>query len=196
MSSSNCVSVIRRVGSALAIICEMMLGTTSAFAQAPREASAAQPAARPEFTTASFGDWVLRCTQPEGRAKNCEIAQSLNAQGQVVAQFALGRTEAGQPLRLTLVIPPNVMLDTPPRLIPNVVGNDQRTPLDLTWRRCFPNLCLADLAPSEALLQQFRRSSESAQVKFVSGEGRESTLPLSLRGISAALDALAREVGR
>ncbi|MCA3586201.1 MAG: invasion associated locus B family protein [Methylocystis sp.] len=59
------------------------------------------PAARPEFTRTGFGDWVLRCTQPDRRAKNCEIAQSINAQGQVVAQFALGRTEAGQPIRLT-----------------------------------------------------------------------------------------------
>ena len=170
------------------------------LAQAPREAptapSTAQPAARPEFTTAGFGDWVLRCSQPEGRAKNCEIVQSLNAQGQVVAQFALGRAEAGQPLRLTLAIPPNVALDTPPRLVPNAAGNDARAVVDLAWRRCFPNICLADVAPSDALLQQFRRQTENAQVRFVSGEGRENTLPLSLRGLAAALDALARETGR
>ncbi|MCZ8173216.1 MAG: invasion associated locus B family protein [Brevundimonas sp.] len=167
-----------------------------ALAQAPREAPAAQPSSRPEFTTAGFGDWILRCTQPEGRAKNCEIVQSLNVQGQVVAQFALGRPEAGQPLRLTLAIPPNVALDTPPRLVPNAAGNDARGVLDLAWRRCLPTVCLADLAPSDALLQQFRRQNENAQVRFVSGEGRENTLPMSLRGISAALDALAREMGR
>jgi invasion protein IalB len=101
----------------------LLLGLTLAgpvLAQAPPEApaapSTAQPGARPEFTTAGFGDWVLRCTQPEGRARNCEIVQSLNTQGQMVAQFALGRAEAGQPLRLTLAILPNVTLDTPPRL--------------------------------------------------------------------------------
>jgi invasion protein IalB len=55
---------------------------------------------------------------------------------------------------------------------------------------------LADTAPSEALLQQLRRQNEAAQVRFVSGEGRENTLPLSLRGIAAALDAFAREAGR
>ena len=170
------------------------------LAQAPREApaapSTAQPGTRPEFTTAGFGDWVLRCSQPEGRAKNCEIVQSLNAQGQVVAQFALGRAEAGQPLRLTLAIPPNVAIDTPPRLVPNAAANDARAVVDLAWRRCFPNICLADVAPSDALLQQFRRQTENAQVRFVSGEGRENTLPLSLRGLAAALDALARETGR
>ena len=181
----------------------LLLGLTLAgpvLAQAPREApaapSTAQPGTRPEFTTAGFGDWVLRCSQPEGRAKNCEIVQSLNAQGQVVAQFALGRAEAGQPLRLTLAIPPNVALDTPPRLVPNAAGNDARAVVDLAWRRCFPNICLADVAPSDALLQQFRRQTENAQVRFVSGEGRENTLPLSLRGLAAALDALARETGR
>ncbi|MFN6265192.1 MAG: invasion associated locus B family protein [Alphaproteobacteria bacterium] len=181
----------------------MLLGLTLAgpvLAQAPREAPAApptaQPGARPEFTTAGFGDWVLRCTQPEGRAKNCEIVQSLNAQGQVVAQFALGRAEAGQPLRLTLAIPPNLAIDTPPRLVPNAAANDARVVVDLVWRRCFPNICLADVAPSDALLQQFRRQTENAQVRFVSGEGRENTLPLSLRGLAAALDALARETAR
>ena len=181
----------------------LLLGLTLAspvLAQAPREApaapSTAQPAARPEFTTAGFGDWVLRCTQPEGRAKNCEIVQSINAQGQVVAQFALGRAEAGQPIRLTLAVPPNLALDTPPRLLPNATVTDGRGMVDLVWRRCFPTICLADTAPSEALLQQLRRQNEAAQVRFVSGEGRENTLPLSLRGIAAALDALAREAGR
>ena len=181
----------------------LLLGLTLAgpvLAQAPREVpaapSTAQPGTRPEFTTAGFGDWVLRCSQPEGRAKNCEIVQSLNAQGQVVAQFALGRAEAGQPLRLTLALPPNLAIDTPPRLVPNAAANDARAVVDLVWRRCFPNICLADVAPSDALLQQFRRQTENAQVRFVSGEGRENTLPLSLRGLAAALDALARETGR
>jgi invasion protein IalB len=181
----------------------LLLGLTLAspvLAQAPREApaapSTAQPAARPEFTTAGFGDWVLRCTQPEGRAKNCEIVQSINAQGQVVAQFALGRAEAGQPIRLTLAVPPNLALDTPPRLVPNATANDARNVVDLVWRRCFPTICLADTALSEALLQQFGRQNEAAQMRFVSGDGRENALPLSLRGLAVALDALARETGR
>jgi invasion protein IalB len=169
-----------------------LLLASPALAQAPREA----PAARPEFTTAGFGDWVLRCTQPEGRAKNCEIVQSINAQGQVVAQFALGRPEAGQPIRLTLAAPPNLELDTPPRLLPNATANDARGAVELVWRRCFPTICLADMVPSDALLQQFRRQNEAALMKFVSGDGRENALPLSLRGIAAALDALAREAGR
>lgn len=193
MRNSHLGDALRRAG--LAVLLGPLLWG-SAFAQAPREAPAAATAARPEFTTAGFGDWILRCTQPEGRAKNCEIVQSLNAQGQVVAQFALGRPEAGQPLRLTLAIPPNVALDTPPRLVPIAAGADARGVLDLAWRRCLPTVCLADLAPSEALLQQFRRQTENAQVRFVSGEGRENTLPLSLRGLAAALDALARETGR
>ena len=193
MRNSHLGNALRSAG--LAVLLGPLLWG-SAFAQAPREAPAAATAARPEFTTAGFGDWILRCTHPEGRAKNCELVQSLNAQGQVVAQFALGRPEAGQPLRLTLAIPPNVALDTPPRLVPIAAGADARGVLDLVWRRCFPNICLADVAPSDALLQQFRRQTENAQVRFVSGEGRENTLPLSLRGLAAALDALARETGR
>jgi invasion protein IalB len=81
-------------------------------------------------------------------------------------------------------------------LVPNAAGNDARAMVDLVWRRCFPTLCLADLAPSDALLQQFRRQNENAQVRFVSGGGRDNTLPLSLRGLAAALDALARETGQ
>jgi invasion protein IalB len=197
MPNSHGDASLRMTG--LTLVLGVMLAGP-ALAQATREAqpapSNAPPAARPEFTTAGFGDWVLRCTQPEGRAKNCEIVQSINAQGQAVAQFALGRAEAGQPIRLTLAVPPNLALDTPPRLVPNATVTDGRGVVDLVWRRCFPTICLADTAPSEALLQQFRRQNEAAQVRFVSGEGRENTLPLSLRGIAAALDALARETAR
>ena len=165
---------------------------TGGNAQAP---SNAQPGGRPEFTAAGFGDWVLRCTQPEGQPKNCEIMQSLNAQGQTVAQFAIGRAAPAQPLRLTLAVPPNVALDTQPRLLAVAAGSEARG-VEFTWRRCFPAACLADMAPTEALLQQLRRQSESAQIKFTSGEGRENTLPLSVRGLSGALDALARELSR
>lgn len=193
MHRNKASAAMRMMGAALL---GMMLAGP-ALAQAPREAPTAQPSPRPEFTTAGFGDWVLQCNQPEGRPKNCEIIQSLNnAQGQVVAQFAIGRTEAGQPLRLTLVVPPNVTLDTPPRLVPNAAGNGARGVVDMVWRRCFPNRCLADMAPSEALLQQFRRQTDTPQARFLSGEGQASTLPLSLRGIAGALDALAREAGR
>ena len=193
MSNNHLVAAVRKMG--LVLLLGLMLGG-SALAQTAREAPAPQPNTRPEFTTAGFGDWVLRCTQPEGRAKSCEVVQSINAQGQVVAQFALGRTEAGQPIRLTLAVPPNLALDTPPRLVPNATATDARGAVDMVWRRCFPAVCLADMAPSEALLQQFRRQNEAAQMRFVSGDGRENVLPLSLRGISAALDALAREAGR
>ena len=112
-----------------------------------------------------------------------------------IARSRFRRSLTAQPLRLTLAVPPNVALDTQPRLLAVAAGNEARG-VEFTWRRCFPAACLADMAPSDALLQQLRRQSESAQIKFTSGEGRENTLPLSLRGLSGALDALAREIGR
>jgi invasion protein IalB len=175
-------------------------GPAAAQPAAPKPASPATPAAQPvsaepSSTTASFGDWTLRCQRASDAAKSgriCEVAQVLQAQGQQtpIAQVALGRLAAGEPLRVTAVMPVSVSF---PSSVQIVMGEKDAKPLDLPWRRCIPGGCFADAAPGEDLIRQWRKASEPGRIVFKDAAGRELALPLSTRGLDQAVEALAKE---
>ena len=66
---------------------------------------------QPDNTTASYGDWVLRCQQSVA-ARLCEIVQTLEQQGQrgPIALVAIGRPVKGEPIKLVIQVPPNLAL--------------------------------------------------------------------------------------
>src|SRR6516165_7519320 len=76
----------------------------------------------PQSTTASFGDWVVRCRridQAPGNATACEVAQTLQAQGQgPVAEIALGQppgkdSTTKERMRVVVLLPNNVTFSGP-----------------------------------------------------------------------------------
>lgn len=149
----------------------------------------------PNATTAAFGDWVLRCArQGEGAQvqRVCEVAQTVQVQGQQgpLAQVAIGRLQKAAPLKMTVILPSNVSFPSSVS-----VGGDEkdRSNIDLPWRRCVPGACIADGEPAAAALQQLRARTEPGRVAFKDAGGRDVAVPLSLRGLPQALDALARE---
>lgn len=145
----------------------------------------------PQQTTASFGDWTLRCTRTAAAAQTCEVVQGISSQDRTVAQVALGRPSKGQPLQLTILVPASVTFGTTPALS---LARDGEAPImDLTWRRCLPGGCLADGAVSEDALRRVRGWTEPARVTFTDGTGRIVALPFSPRGLTQALDALAKD---
>jgi invasion protein IalB len=162
---------------------------TPAPAAAP---AAAAPAASndPAQTTATYGDWVLRCVHPEKGPNVCELVQSMVVQGQQqpVAQVAVGYDKGD--MRLTLLVPPAISLVHGPLLgVPGAT-----TPhYDLAWRRCLPNGCFADVAVGPELLKTLRGRTDPMQLSFKDAAERDVNLPLSMRGLVAALDALAKE---
>src|SRR4029077_15959866 len=86
-------------------------------AQSPATAPTSTPVGpEPQSTTATFGDWVLRCTReapPDRPQRVCEVAQTLGVKGQgVVAQIALRRLSPKEPMRMTIVLPTNVSLSS------------------------------------------------------------------------------------
>ncbi|WP_376090082.1 invasion associated locus B family protein [Roseomonas sp. CCTCC AB2023176] len=155
--------------------------------QAPAEAPPAAGANEPERTTASFGDWILRCERPAGGQALCEAAQIVSANNQAVAQFAFARPGRGEPLRLTVLVPHNVGFGAAPRLA--APDGTSVPPVELAWRRCLPVGCLAD-APAGDAVARLRTRTEQMRLTFQDGAGREIALPFSPRGLSAALDAL------
>ena len=173
----------------------MCLLAETAFAQAPKEAPKPAPSvsAVPERTTASFGDWVLRCEAPLPPAKKiCEVAQAMTAQGQAapLAQIAFGRAKAGDPMRLTLVLPTNVALATKPKVLGE---RDDAAAIELTWERCLPGGCVAASNVVDAAVTRLSKYADPGSITFKDAAERDIALPLSFRGLSQALAALGKE---
>lgn len=157
--------------------------------QAPA-AAAAVP--EPQRTTATFGDWTMRCVRPEKAPPTCEAGQTLFDKGQPAAQTAIGRAHAGEQMRLTIMVPVNVTFATQPRF----VGAENETgtpPIELIWRRCIPNGCFADAPLAEDQLRRLRARTENGRILYQDSVGREVALPFGPRGLGQALDALAKE---
>jgi invasion protein IalB len=173
---------MRLLGWALAA--GLMAAPAGAQAQAPA------PATPPNVTSASFGDWVLRCeTRPNG-PRGCEVLQSLQDQRrQPVAQFAFGRAQRGDPMRLIVLIPANVTVAHPMLIqLP-----DRAAPIPVTLRACGPRGCVAEADVSAAQLARLRAREAQGRLEYRDALGGEVALPFSTRGFGPALDALARE---
>ena len=172
-----------------------LVASASVSAQTPPAKPAGAPAvpADPAQTTATYGDWVLRCVRTGDKAtgpRACEVVQTMVLQGQQqpVAQIAVGydKTE----LRLTLLVPPAVSFSK----VPTVSAQGGAPPrFDLTWRRCLPTGCFADIVANADVLKTLRSRTEPLQVAFKDAGERAATLPFSLRGLVPALDALSKE---
>jgi len=177
----------------LVLIATLATAPHLANAQAPRPTAATPPA---HVSSSSFGDWVLRCenrTAPaNGRA--CEVLQSLQSErGQPVAQFALGRAAASDPMRLLVLIPANITVATPILL----QLNDRAASIPVTLRACGPRGCVADVDLNAAQLARIRaREGQGAgggRLEYRNALNGEVALPFSTRGFGQALDGLARE---
>lgn len=155
-------------------------------------APAAPAAPEPQRTTATFGDWLLRCVRPEHAPAMCEVAQILYDKGNAVAQTVIGRPAHDQPLRLTALLPVNVNLTAPVRFLPPE-GETGSPTLDLAWRRCMSTGCIADIPLTDEQLRRIRSRTENARLMFQDAAGREVTMPFGPKGLPQALDALAKE---
>lgn len=192
----------------IAIICSL---AEAAFAQAPQAPLAlpvpqaakdlakdaprpsSQPvSATPERTTASFGDWILRCEGTPTPAKRiCEVAITMTVQGQTapIAQIAFGRAARSDPIRVTLVVPTNVSFSKP-RILPE---KDGKSTVELTWERCLPGGCIATSSIADDMMTRLSKYTDSGSINFKDAAERDVALPLSFRGLSQALVALAKE---
>ncbi len=187
-------------GQLTALGASLLLVATSAAAQPSRpppppaasQAAPAAPTTQPQQTTATFADWTLRCTRISPTAQSCEIAQGVSSQERTIAQLAIGRVAKGQPLHLTILVPPSVSFAAAPAL---TVHDGDPALLTMTWRRCLPGGCVADGAVADDLLHRLRGMTEPARVVFADAGGRVVALPVSPQGLPQALDALAKEDG-
>jgi invasion protein IalB len=192
-----------RFASVLAVLAVSTFGSGAALAQqgkpgaAPAGKASAAPApvsADPAATSATYGDWVLRC-QRVGEADKaqriCEVAQTIKLQNQQqpIAEIALGHLPADHTLHLTVVLPPSVSF---PSTVQFATADKPPQSVDLQWRRCIPGGCFAEVAPSDESIKAWRGSEDAGRITFKDAAGRDVTLPVSFRGLAQALDALGK----
>lgn len=147
--------------------------------------------AEPANTSATYGDWVMRCQRVgDGTAarRMCEVAQTIRVQQgrDPIAEVALGRLPVEKALHLTALLPPNVSF---PSSV-SMTGEKPAQTLDLQWRRCLPGGCFADAVAADDLIKAWRGTAGTGKLTFKDAGGRDIQLPVSFRGLAQALDAL------
>ena len=184
----------------LLAIAQAVIAPALAQTPAPPKPAAQKPdallpvSAEPQSTSAAFGDWTLRCQRvPDGdkTVKLCEIAGAIRNQNQdAIAQAIISRALKSDPLKLTAQIPNNVLLSGPVKI---TTGERDARPWELGLRRATPIGVFADLTLSDSQLLTLHLQNAPGSLEFTDAAGRPIKLPLSLRGLPQALDALARE---
>jgi invasion protein IalB len=176
----------------------LILPLATAAARAEDQKQPATPpavSAEPQTTTASYGDWTLRCqrfAEAANIAKVCEISTTIQAgQPQApIAQVALGRLTKADSYHLTAHLPNNIAL---PSVVKVALGDKDGRANELAWRRCTPAGCFADASLTDAQWKALRGLNDAGSLEFTDAAGRPIKLPFSLRGLPQALDALAKE---
>jgi invasion protein IalB len=140
----------------------------------------------PDRTTASYGDWLLRCDLKAGGERSCEVAQTIqDTQGQLLAQITARHASPGGPLLLAVQVGTNIAIPEPGRLM-----LDEQAALSLAFRRCLPRGCFAELQLPDSDAITVAQSAEAARFDYRSADGALLSIPVSLRGLSTSLEAL------
>jgi invasion protein IalB len=181
---------------AAALLAPLLAFPALAQTAAPKPASpasAAPVAAEPQNTSATYGDWMLRCQrvgEGAGARKICEIAESIRdgQTRQPVAEIALAQLNKADRIRLTVHVASNISL-------PSIAKFTYREAhgVELAWRRCASVGCFADAALTDDQIKIFRVQDEPGGVEFYDADGRPQKFPVSFRGLGQAMDALAKE---
>ncbi|MDB5651464.1 MAG: invasion protein, partial [Hyphomicrobiales bacterium] len=103
---------------------------------------------------------------------------------------AFGRPQKGEPLNLTILLPANISFDKPAKVFSEATDG---VATELTWRKCVPGGCFADIKVSADLLKRWRTAGERGRIELRNANGQDIGLPISLRGFSQAMDALPTE---
>jgi len=179
--------------------------TGAAFAQGTSPAVPATPVTKPSnastvagdptVTTASYEDWTVQCTRTgdgDSAKKSCGMVETLALPGQTqpVARVIVESVDKTPSFRLTAVMPTLVSFDKSPS-----IGGAAGSPalFDLTWRRCLPDGCFADVSLNADALKTLRARTEPANLLFQDAGVHDVSLALSMRGFPQALDALQKE---
>lgn len=156
---------------------------------------AAPVGGEPGATTATYGDWTLRCQrigEGDKTSKVCEVVQAVQAANQrgPIAQIAIGHLPGDATLRLTAALPVNLSFPNEIRL--NLPGS-KPIALTLELRRCLPSACFADMEFKGDQMKTLLAADASGTLGFRDAAGQVIAVPVSPRGLQQAVAALQKE---
>jgi len=145
----------------------------------------------PQSTTATYGDWLVRCVTQPGPPpqKSCDMEQLAQMQGQPISRVGIPVPAKGQQPRMIIQLPVNVSLATGVKL--EASAKDRA--LALPFRRCVPAGCLADAELKEEELKRFRAETEPGKITYKDANERDVAIPISFKGFAQAFDALLKQ---
>lgn len=135
-----------------------------------------------------FQDWRVRCTKdPQNAAAGgCFIFQSIvaNETKQPVMQIAVGLLASDHSPAAVITLPLGV------RVAPGVLMQiDENEAVRMPFERCMPDGCKIQFRLDEKQMAVFK-GGVAGKLAFQDGQGRNVTLPFSLKGFTAALAAI------
>ena len=166
----------------VAVLCIGLAATPTPLAA---QSAADQDSAETE--TQQFEDWTLRCLPASAtQLRTCHISQQAFAKksGKQVLQFRVGRFGSEKILGAVIFVPNGVRL--PPGL---GIQIDEQAIRAYPFELCDPNSCQVRVLLEDDLLMNLK-AGLAGYVRFVNGAGQELVVKISLKGFSAALQAL------
>jgi invasion protein IalB len=162
---------------------------TSPASKAEVAHTPSQSEGAPSATTATYGDWVVRCAQ-QIETRTCEAVQTIYVQGQQnpIALIAIGRDKEKGPMRLVLQVGLNVTVSTRA----SIALKQDEPVIELGFERCVPSSCFAWLEPADEAVKRLRGDSDPGHITYKDASNRDVGIQFSLRGLGLALDALAK----
>jgi invasion protein IalB len=148
----------------------------------------------PQNTSATYGDWTLRCSrtgEADKTVRVCEVMLPFQLQGQQApfAQLAIGHVNPKDPMHATFLVSPNVAFPSNVKLS---ADDKDAQPVELSWSTCIAAACRADGEFKDDQLKKWKAFAAPARLQFKDSTGRELAIPISVRGLAQALDALAK----
>ena len=179
------VAAIVAIAAASLIVAE----STSAQQPVPRPV-AADVSDAPQSTSATYGDWIVQCQNGAPPKKTCELMQVTQMKGknEPFSRVIIVEPGKGEPLKLVVQVPVNVSFAAKVRV--QTTASDPG--LAAPFARCALIGCFADFEINEEMLKKLRAADGAGKLTFADATGRDVVIPLSFKGLSAALDALTR----
>jgi invasion protein IalB len=160
---------------------------------APTQGQAAPVDQTPQRTTATYGDWTVRCEVAPGppAQKNCEMDQVAQVQGQAVpiSRVLIPLPPKGEPPKLYIVLQVNVSFTVPLKITVDAKDASISTP----FRRCIPAGCIAEFELKDDLQKKFRAATETGKILYKNSGDQDVAIPVSFKGFAQAYEALLKQ---
>lgn len=140
-----------------------------------------------------FNDWRLVCETPaKGGKKQCEVFQRVTwskEKGQGIALTTLvhmGKNKEKDVTMIRVVTPLGTLLTAG-----MAIKIDDGKQIKVPYLQCLPGGCLVDMVFDPEMMDKMKKG-KTMFVAYRAPNGKDATLPVSLKGFAPALDAMAQ----